>query len=259
MLPLLGEKPESRIHRWCAGCLRDYKEQRSRPEAMAFGAAQRAMSPAALDALERYSFSEEHDEQQQEQQEMSSRTADDEAAEDVLKDCRRCGLFKPLKDFYGRPHGSFDTSAYCKPCCKFKTRKRKHDGDEPCLQPSPEDEEEGLTLSAAVTPQSPPPARVDLYVMQNSRIAGELKIGRSCDVELRRRSLQASHNFTMVLLAVFPCAGHIETSVHAILNYCRITEDAAGREWFACTPQTAFAAIGQALGAATATCAGSSA
>ena len=97
MLPLLGEKPESRIHRWCAGCLRDYKEQRSRPEAMAFGSAQSAMSPAALDALERYSFSEEHDEQQQEQQEMSSRTADEEAAEDVLKDCRRCGLFKPLK------------------------------------------------------------------------------------------------------------------------------------------------------------------
>ena len=107
---------------------------------MAFGAAQSAMSQAALDALERYTFSEEHDEQQQEQQEMSSRTADDEAAEDVLKDCRRCGLFKPLKDFYGRPHGSFDTSAYCKPCCKFKTRKRKHDGDEPCSQPSPEDE-----------------------------------------------------------------------------------------------------------------------
>ena len=153
------------------------------------------MSQAALDALERYTFSEEHDEQQQEQQEMSSRTADDEAVEDLLKDCRRCGLCKPLKDFYGRPHGSFDTSAYCKLCCKLKTRKRKHDGGEPCSQTSPKDEGEGLTLSAVVTPQSTPPARVDLCVMQNSRIAGQLKIGRSCDVEARKRSLQASHNF----------------------------------------------------------------
>ena len=93
--------------------------------------------------------------------------------------------------------------------------------------------------------------RSDLYVIQNSRITGELKIGRSEDVEARRRSLQASQNFKILLLAVFPQAGHIETSVHGILSYCQITEEAAGREWFGCSPQTSFAAIGQALGAAT--------
>ena len=58
----------------------------------------------------------------------------------------------------------------------------------------------------------------DLYVMQNSRIAAELKIGRSRDVEARRRSLQASQNFKMLVLAVFLQAGHIETSVHRILS-----------------------------------------
>ena len=68
-------------------------------------------------------------------------------------------------------------------------------------------------------------------------------------MEARRRSLQASQNFKMLVLAVFPQAGYIETSVHNILNYCRITEEVAGKEWFACSAQTAFAAIGQLLGA----------
>ena len=68
------EKPEGRIHRWCAACLRDYKEQRCG----ASGMSQAAM----MDALERYTFSEEHHEQQQEQQEMSPRTADDEEEEE---------------------------------------------------------------------------------------------------------------------------------------------------------------------------------
>ena len=54
----------------------------------------------------------------------------------------------------------------------------------------------------------------------------------------------------MLVLAVFPGAGHIETSVHNILSYCQVTQEAAGGEWFACSQQTAFAATGQALGAA---------
>ena len=102
----------------------------------------------------------------------------------------------------------------------------------------------------------------DLYVMQNSRIPGEVKVGRSMDVEARRRSLQRSQNFRMLVLAVFPQAGHIERCVHETLAYCRVPEEvAAGREWFRCSPQTAFSAIGQALGESrfAATSAGSSA
>ncbi len=88
----------------------------------------------------------------------------------------------------------------------------------------------------------------DLYVMQNSRIPGEVKVGRSMDVEARRHSLQRSQNYRMLVLAVFPQAGNIEGCVHKMLGYCRVTEEAAGREWFRCSPQTAFSAIGQALG-----------
>ena len=54
----------------------------------------------------------------------------------------------------------------------------------------------------------------------------------------------------MLVLAVLPGAGHIETSAHNILIYWQVIQEAAGREWFACSQQTAFAVTGQALGAA---------
>ena len=88
----------------------------------------------------------------------------------------------------------------------------------------------------------------DLYVMQNSRISDEVKIGRSKDPEKRRKALLASQNYRMNILAVFPEAGHIETQVHSMLSYCRVTE-VPGREWFRCSTQMAFAAIGGALAA----------
>jgi len=134
-----------------------------------------------------------------------------------------------------------------------------------------EQEEEPEDRSEPVEPLlraggAPAPGPGDLYVMQNSRIPGELKIGRSQCVEDRRHSLQRSQNFRMLVLAVFPGAGNIEGCVHEMLAYCRVAgEVAAGREWFRCSPQTAFSAIGQALGqsrfesAFAATSAGSSA
>ena len=87
----------------------------------------------------------------------------------------------------------------------------------------------------------------DLYVMQNPRLAGELKIGRSSNVELRRRSLQSSQNFTIDVLAIFPGAGDLEPLVHKILSNCRVT-GVAGREWFRCGTETALGAISLALG-----------
>ena len=116
----------------------------------------------------------------------------------------------------------------------------------------------GASLRAECAPE---PGPGHLYVMQNSRIPGELKIGRSQDVEARRRSLQRSQNYRMLVLAVFPQAGNIEGCVHEMLSYCRVTEEAAGREWFRCSLQTAFSAIGQVLGESrfAATSAGSSA
>jgi hypothetical protein len=88
----------------------------------------------------------------------------------------------------------------------------------------------------------------DLYVMQNLRLMGELKIGRSSNVELRRRSLQSSQNFTIDVLAIFPGAGYLEPLAHKILSNCRVTTGVAGREWFRCGTETALGAISLALG-----------
>jgi len=85
----------------------------------------------------------------------------------------------------------------------------------------------------------------DLYVMQNSRLP-ELKIGRSNSVELRRRSLQSSQNFTIEVHAIFPGAGHIEPLVHKILSNCRVS-GVAGREWFHCSLEAVLGAISLSL------------
>ena len=82
----------------------------------------------------------------------------------------------------------------------------------------------------------------DLYIMQNSRIPGEFKIGRSRDVCARQRDLQASQNYRMIVHAVFPEAGHLERRVHDILADCRV-QGAPGTEWFKTTLSAAGAAV----------------
>ena len=82
----------------------------------------------------------------------------------------------------------------------------------------------------------------DLYIMQNSRIPGEFKIGRSKDARARQKDLQASQNFHMIVHAVFPEAGHLEKRVHDILAAHRV-QDAPGAEWFKTSLHTAAAAV----------------
>ena len=82
----------------------------------------------------------------------------------------------------------------------------------------------------------------DLYIMQNSRIPGEFKIGRSRDVRARQRDLQASQNYRMIVHAVYPEAGHLERRVHDILADCRV-QGAPGTEWFKTTLSAAGAAV----------------
>ena len=82
----------------------------------------------------------------------------------------------------------------------------------------------------------------DLYIMQNSRIPGEFKIGRSKDARARQKDLQASQHFHMIVHAVFPEAGHLEKWVHDILAAHRV-QDAPGAEWFKTSLHTAVAAV----------------
>ena len=208
------------------------------------------MSQAALDALEHYAFSGE---------EGANSEDTPPGTTDVLKRCCRCKTLKSLAEFSIDNNRCDGKCPKCKQCQKEYNRvgyikRKREDAQDDCEKEEEQENEPGGQ-------SDPDPGSGDLYVMQNSRIPGELKVGRSQDVEARRRSLQSSHNFRMLVLAVFPGAGNIEGCVHEMLSYCRVTEEAAGREWFRCSPQIAFFSIGQALGESrfAATSAGSSA
>ncbi len=58
-----------------------------------------------------------------------------------------------------------------------------------------------------------------------------LKVGRSGDVQQRANTLGDTMPFTMVVLATFPGAGHVEKRVHSLLEHRRNTAG-RGREWF---------------------------
>ena len=81
----------------------------------------------------------------------------------------------------------------------------------------------------------------DLYVMQYST-GDAVKIGRSRDVEKRRRSLESGHNFFVALVAVFPAEGHLESLVHKHLQIFRSTTG-AGKEWFNVSKEQAITVI----------------
>ena len=159
----------------------------------------------------------------------------------MLKMCPRCPegqRHKPMSEFYNNKASPDGKQGFCKECYReykkdWQLKRKREDGDDNCSDDEPEEPATSETAD-------------DLYVMQNSRISDEVKIGRSINPETRRRSLQASQNYRMDILAVFPGVGHLEPLVHGMLAYCRVL-DVPGREWFKCSPQTAFGAIGLAF------------
>ena len=164
--------------------------------------------------------------------------------------CPRCPegqQHKPMSEFHNCRNARDGKQAICKECNiknakDYKLKRKREDDDDNCNDDDDYDEPE-----EPAEPATSETLADDLYVMQNSRISDEVKVGRSMDPEKRRRALQASQNYRMNILAVFPGAGHLEPLVHGMLAYCRV-HDVPGREWFKCNPQTAFGAIGTALG-----------
>ena len=75
------------------------------------------------------------------------------------------------------------------------------------------------------------PVGNELYIMRNPRIPGEVKIGRSNNVDLRRAALSSQMNFDMVVEAVFFGLGPLESRVHDALQHRR-SREGPGREWF---------------------------
>ena len=81
----------------------------------------------------------------------------------------------------------------------------------------------------------------DLYVMKYSNRDDVVKIGRSHNVENRRRSLEQGHAFYISVVAVFPGCGHYEQQIHQRLDLFR--SRGAGREWFRITSDQALETV----------------
>ena len=87
-----------------------------------------------------------------------------------------------------------------------------------------------------------------LYLFENTRLPGEYKIGRSADVGARAQALQQSQSFYVRNVASFEGMGHLEGKVRRMLAHCLLPREVApGREWHACSLQTALGTIGQAI------------
>ena len=159
--------------------------------------------------------------------------------EPMLKLCGLCKNYKPLDDFWQDTSRRDGKQNRCKICGNLHRRKERKEGGDDA------EEDENATQD-----EEPPRKRSkgeDLYVFKNSRLP-EYKIGRSGDTAARSNGLEASQNFYMLRVAIFEGKGHLEDTVREMLAYCILpVEVAKGREWHACSLQTALAAIGQAI------------
>ena len=86
----------------------------------------------------------------------------------------------------------------------------------------------------------------DLYVMKYSSDNNAVKIGRSENVEKRRRNLEAGQNFFVEVVAIFPGKGSMEAEVHNRLRHYH-SKKGAGREWFNITAADAALVCGSTL------------
>lgn len=170
--------------------------------------------------------------------------------------CQRCREFQPIDRFHPR------TGQICRRCRTERERARYHACRHAQAMPdassedgfgapgtsqvaggsaeAPDDE------SSGEEPEGEDPAPLGaLYVMENSRIPSELKVGRSRNPFRRGRQMSQAHNFEMRVVAVFPEAGHLEQLVHRLLSADRVPGHS--REFFRVSRKRAFSAIGLAM------------
>ena len=183
--------------------------------------------------LETYVYSSDAEENEAQDEPMGE--------EPAPKQCATCKAFKPMAEFCkdsSRRDGKNKSCKVCHRAWNNRRKERKEMGD---------DAEGGET---AAQDEEPPRKRSrgdDLYVFKNSRLP-EYKIGRSSDIAARSDALQKSQNFYIQKVAIFEGEGHLEDAVRAMLAYCLLPIGMAkGREWHACSMQTALAAIGHAI------------
>jgi hypothetical protein len=85
-----------------------------------------------------------------------------------------------------------------------------------------------------------------LYIMENPRVPGEVKIGRSHNPEERAKQLSTGHNFRLAVRRSYGTKGFLEKTLHKKLK-SRQVEGGAGVEWFSVSVEQASLLIESAI------------
>ena len=154
----------------------------------------------------------------------------------TTKVCTWCHESVPFEDFYNH-HGTRDgKQSWCK-ACMLKNHKLRS------AAPSVACSAAGSASEFTVTQELVPDA---LYIMENPRIPGELKIGRSRDPEERAKQLCAGNNYRMVVKRTYGEKGFLEKTIHKKLKRRRV-EEGSSVEWFRISVEQADALIVAAI------------
>jgi hypothetical protein len=150
------------------------------------------------------------------------------AVERASKVCGLCQETLPLESFYMNSKNRIDgRQSRCKKCFdSYKSaRKRSLEDtaapDEADVQPDCLD---SFHITETLRPDS-------LYIMENLRIPGEIKIGRSQNPEERAKQLAAGNNFRIVVQRSYGEKGFLEKTLRQKLKKHRV-EEGVGVEWF---------------------------
>ena len=153
-----------------------------------------------------------------------SETQADCSCEAVLKRCSKCHLEFSLDEFWNCKQSKDGLHYWCKACFKAH-KKRPRDDTDPCEE----------SCEVAHEPNDVPDS---LYIMENPRIHGEIKIGRSQSPEDRAKNLSSGHNFRLIVKYSYGGKGFLEKTLHNQLKHLRV-DIGAGVEWFRLTVEQA--------------------
>ena len=101
------------------------------------------------------------------------------------------------------------------------------------------DKRKALLLPASVEGDS-------LYIMQNTRIPNEVKVGRSGVITKRKKRMEECQNFTITVHVFYPGYGYLESRAHKLLRPLQL-QNVPGREWFKCAPEHAMKVVSSIL------------
>jgi hypothetical protein len=148
---------------------------------------------------------------------LGESTALEESPVEPSKDCAICHDSLPIStNFYRQKTTKDGYRAICKKCFGERYFRKRA-----CSEIEADEE---VVVAEELRPDS-------LYTMENPRISGEVKVGRSHNPEERAKQLSAGNNFRLDVKRVYVGKGYLEKTIHQRLK-ARKVEEVAGTEWF---------------------------